>query len=132
MCTPHALSLHCTVCLDCVQTGSLNKHCLVTITYSPVCLQITERQRKEEGERLRQQWEEEQERYVVGRAIRAAVPRVCTPPSILRLAEEEQDVLIREEIENVTGRHAHCREPHPPDHMTYRPYSGRNTQYAWY
>ncbi len=56
----------------------------------------------------------------------------CVPLPLLRLAEEEQDVLIREEIENVTSRHAHYQEPHPPDHMTYRPYSGRNTQYAWY
>ena len=68
-----------------------------------------------------------------GRGNTSSCPKgVCIFPSILRLAEEEQDVLIREEIENVTGRHAHYREPHPPDHMTYRPYSGRSTQYAWY
>ena len=49
-----------------------------------------------------------------------------------RLVEEEQELLLQEEIGNITGR-PHYQRPHPHEHMTNRPYSGQTSrQYAWY
>ena len=48
-----------------------------------------------------------------------------------RLAEEEYDLMVQEEIEQVTSRPQYER-PHPHDHVTHRPYSGHSSQYAWY